>query len=136
MKHTKLFLTLLTVAFFVAAAWIVVQRASAQDAAAETPVAAVTADEAAPAVEAPVPVAAKSTSEAKFVFFWIFSLACSAAALYYAFQFYKEMKAADPGTPKMIEIAAAVQKGAYAYLRQQYKIVALFFLVMFIFFGV
>ena len=136
MKHTKLFLTLLTVAFFVAAAWIVVQRASAQDAAAETPVAAVAADEAAPAVEAPAPVAAKSTSEAKFVFFWIFSLACSAAALYYAFQFYKEMKAADPGTPKMIEIAAAVQKGAYAYLRQQYKIVALFFLVMFIFFGV
>ncbi|MGL4593623.1 MAG: sodium-translocating pyrophosphatase [Thermoguttaceae bacterium] len=69
-------------------------------------------------------------SEIKFIVFWFFSLFCSIAALYYAWKFYWEMKAADPGTKKMQEIAEAVREGAYAYLYQQYKVVAIFFVVI------
>ncbi len=73
-------------------------------------------------------------SDVKFVIFWLFALACSVVALYFAFKFYGEMKKADPGTPKMIEIAKAVQEGAYAYLWQQYRTVFVFFVVMCLFF--
>jgi len=34
----------------------------------------------------------------------------------------------DPGTDKMKAIAAAVHEGAHAYLKRQYKTVALFFM--------
>ncbi|MCL2116789.1 MAG: sodium-translocating pyrophosphatase [Planctomycetaceae bacterium] len=140
MKHTKLLLTLFTVVLFAAAAWIVAQQVLAQSLGLDTGGAAsvaVTSDEDGIQAAAPtaVPVAAKGGSEFKFTVFWLFALGCSVAALYYAFKFYKEMKAADPGTQKMIDIAAAVQKGAYAYLKQQYKVVAIFFAVMFVFFG-
>lgn len=37
----------------------------------------------------------------------------------------------DPGTPLMVEIAAAVKTGAKAYLRRQYSAIAVFFIVMF-----
>ncbi len=77
--------------------------------------------------------AVKADSDVKFVVFWLFALACSVVALYFAFKFYGEMKKSDPGTPKMIEIAKAVQEGAYAYLFQQYKVVLLFFIVICIF---
>ncbi|HET6882409.1 MAG TPA: sodium-translocating pyrophosphatase [Pirellulales bacterium] len=54
------------------------------------------------------------------------------AALVQAFLFYKSMKEADEGTPKMIEIAGYVRTGANAYLRQQYKVVAFFFVIIFV----
>ncbi|MGL6195377.1 MAG: sodium-translocating pyrophosphatase [Thermoguttaceae bacterium] len=71
----------------------------------------------------------------KYGFFWILSLACSIAALYYAWQFYWQMKASDPGTEKMQAIADAVREGAYAYLYQQYKVVGIFFAVICVFLG-
>lgn len=66
-------------------------------------------------------------------FLWILSLAGSVAALYYAVKFYKTMMKADEGNEEMIKIAAAVRKGANAYLKQQYKVVAIFFVVIWAF---
>ncbi len=66
----------------------------------------------------------------RFGLLWLIALAGAIAALFYAVKFFKAMLAADEGTPEMIKIAAAVRKGANAYLKQQYKIVSLFFLVI------
>lgn len=38
----------------------------------------------------------------------------------------------DPGTDRMKEISNYVQEGAMAYLKQQYKVVAVFFIVLFV----
>jgi len=48
-------------------------------------------------------------------------------ALGFAWFFFKQMMKHSEGTPKMIEIAEHVRKGAMAYLKQQYKIVAIVF---------
>ncbi|MDR1957631.1 MAG: sodium-translocating pyrophosphatase [Planctomycetaceae bacterium] len=133
MKNLKTFLSLFAVALFVAAAWIASQKAFAQDEpvvpATETVVQAVS-DSAVTATEI------VTESEGKFVVFWIFALLCSAAALYFAFKFYGEMKKSDPGTQEMIDIAKAVQEGAYAYLKQQYVVVGIFFVFICIFLGI
>ncbi len=52
------------------------------------------------------------------------------AALYFAWRFYHEVKAADPGDPEMIEIAGHVREGAMAYLRRQYTIVTIVFIIL------
>ncbi|MBN2190165.1 MAG: sodium/proton-translocating pyrophosphatase, partial [Candidatus Aureabacteria bacterium] len=65
---------------------------------------------------------------------WWIAPAASILALFTAFLFYKMMMKESEGTPKMKEIAAAVREGAMAYLRQQYKIVGIFFLVVFLIF--
>ena len=62
---------------------------------------------------------------------WIFATVAAIAALVWAAGFYRQMLGAETGTPMMIEIAGHVQTGARAYLNQQYKIVALVFLVIF-----
>ncbi len=51
-------------------------------------------------------------------------------ALLYAAKFYKEVTAADPGDSLSVEIAEHVKEGAYAYLRQQYKVVGVFFIIV------
>lgn len=76
------------------------------------------------------PEAAFSTGQE--LLYWGICLVGSIAALVQAFVFYKAMMASDPGTPRMIEIAGYVRTGAAAYLRQQYKVVAMFFVVIFI----
>jgi len=68
-----------------------------------------------------------------FGFLWILSLAGSVAALVFAVKFFKTMMKADEGNEEMIKIAAAVRKGANAYLKQQYKVVAIFFVVIWAF---
>jgi inorganic pyrophosphatase/K(+)-stimulated pyrophosphate-energized sodium pump len=65
-----------------------------------------------------------------FVVFWVLAFAGSIAALVYARKFFKTMMEADEGTDEMKEIAGHVREGAYAYLRQQYKVVAIFFIVI------
>lgn len=50
-------------------------------------------------------------------------------ALIFAFGFYKKIMKLSEGTEKMVEIAEAVRQGARAYLRQQYKIVIIFFFI-------
>ncbi len=67
-----------------------------------------------------------------FKLVWGLAFVASVAALIQAFLFYKKMMAADDGTPTMVQIAGYVREGANAYLKQQYKIVALFFVVIFL----
>jgi K(+)-stimulated pyrophosphate-energized sodium pump len=67
-----------------------------------------------------------------FVVFWVLALTASIAALVFARKFFKMMIEADEGTDEMKEIAGHVRDGAYAYLWQQYKVVGVFFLVIFI----
>lgn len=69
------------------------------------------------------------------ILFWLIPIA-SVLALCFAYFFYKQMMKESEGTPQMIKIAAAVRKGAMSYLRQQYKIVALVFLVLVIIFAI
>jgi len=68
--------------------------------------------------------------------FYLFLLAPvgSALALVFAFYFYVTMKRKSAGDPRMREIAEHVRTGAMAYLKQQYKVVALFFAAAFVFF--
>lgn len=66
--------------------------------------------------------------------FWIVP-AASVVALVVAWFFYRWMKRTDEGTPRMREIAAHVRKGAMAYLRQQYKVVGIVFIVLALFFA-
>lgn len=67
-----------------------------------------------------------------FGLWWALCVAGAVLALYQANQFFIWMKSQDPGTPKMIEIAGYVRTGADAYLKQQYKVVAGFFLIIFL----
>jgi H(+)-translocating pyrophosphatase len=53
----------------------------------------------------------------------------SILALIFAFIFYKSMIQMPGGDEKMVEIATAVKDGAMAYLRRQYKVVFIFFIV-------
>ena len=68
-----------------------------------------------------------------YLFWWLVGVAGSVLALWQAWQFFHWMEAQPAGTPKMIEIAEDVRKGAYAYLRQQYKVVGWAFLAISVF---
>ncbi len=74
--------------------------------------------------------AAAAGSQMKFIIIWLLALAGSMAALAQAYVFYKWVQNADPGNERMIEIAGYVRDGANAYLRQQYIVVAGFFVVI------
>lgn len=67
--------------------------------------------------------------------FYIVPLA-SLLALGFAYYFYKSMKKEDEGTETMQQIAKHVRDGAMAYLKQQYKVVAIVFVVLAILFSV
>jgi K(+)-stimulated pyrophosphate-energized sodium pump len=53
-------------------------------------------------------------------------------ALIFVRKFYKEVMSYPEGDKKMVEIAGHIREGAYAYLKQQYKVVAIFFAFVFI----
>ena len=63
------------------------------------------------------------------VFFWLIPL-CAVAAIVVAFLLYNWSAKHSEGTERMKEIAASVRLGAMAYLRQQYRVMALFFAVI------
>ncbi len=67
--------------------------------------------------------------------FWLVPIN-SVLALGFAYFFFKQMMKEDEGTDKMKTIASYVRKGAMAYLKQQYKVVGLFFVVMTILFSI
>lgn len=62
--------------------------------------------------------------------------AASVLALVFAAIFYRQMRREDEGTPTMKQIALYVREGAMAYLRQQYKVVIIVFIVLALFFSV
>ena len=61
--------------------------------------------------------------------FWIIP-AASVLALGFAFYFFKKMMLESEGTERMVEIAQHVRTGAMAYLKQQYKVVSIVFIVL------
>ncbi|HMO91514.1 MAG TPA: sodium-translocating pyrophosphatase [Pirellulaceae bacterium] len=62
--------------------------------------------------------------------FWAILLVGSLSALFFAYKFFGQMKQADEGNDRMKEIAGFVREGAGAYLRQQYRVVAIFIIVV------
>ena len=82
------------------------------------------ADGAAPPATTPAAVAQTE------VIVWGVCVLGSLVALVQAYIFYRQMMASDPGNARMQEIAGYVRTGAAAYLQQQYKVVAAFFVVI------
>ena len=66
--------------------------------------------------------------------FWLVPIA-SIVALGMAFFFFRQMMGEDEGTPRMREIALYVRRGAMAYLKQQYKVVTIVFVVLAVLFA-
>ena len=66
--------------------------------------------------------------------FWIVPVT-AIIALTFAWIFFKSMMKNSEGTPRMAEIAEHVRKGAMAYLKQQYKVVIIVFIVLTILFA-
>ncbi len=62
--------------------------------------------------------------------------AASVIALFFAAWFYRQMRKEDEGTPTMKQIAQYVREGAMAYLKQQYKVVTIVFVILAIFFAI
>ncbi|MCD6303742.1 MAG: sodium/proton-translocating pyrophosphatase, partial [Planctomycetes bacterium] len=77
-----------------------------------------------------VVVAAISPSNISIPAVWWVAPLGSMMALAFAWRFYREVEAANPGDEKMQEIAGYVSVGAMAYLKRQYKVVAIFFVVV------
>jgi K(+)-stimulated pyrophosphate-energized sodium pump len=63
---------------------------------------------------------------------WVGSIAALGFALYQAISVLRK----DPGTAAMQEISKAVQEGAMAYLKQQYSVVGLVFVGLFVLLGI
>ncbi len=62
---------------------------------------------------------------------WSIALFSSLVALFFARKFYKWMMQQPEGNEDMVRIAGHVRDGSSAYLRQQYKVVFYFFLIIF-----
>lgn len=60
----------------------------------------------------------------------------SAVSLLFAWLFFRQMMKESEGTPTMKEIAQYVREGAMAYLKQQYKVVFVVFVVLLVFFSI
>ncbi|MCL4298882.1 MAG: sodium-translocating pyrophosphatase [Anaerolineae bacterium] len=69
---------------------------------------------------------------------WLWWLAPvgSIIALAFAWIFYQSVMKLSEGTPQMAEIAQAVREGAMAYLRRQYRVVTVVFVVLFLIFAI
>ncbi len=87
-------------------------------------------DETDAATDAATPAVASATGPDFVIYCWATAFFGSIVALIFAFRFFKSVMAADEGNEEMIEIAQHVRDGADAYLWQQYKVVAIFFVVI------
>jgi K(+)-stimulated pyrophosphate-energized sodium pump len=93
------------------------------------------ADEATPTsdsgkTQTPLEAASEIASKSNIVIIcWSIALLGALTALFFARRFFKWMMEQDEGDETMIFIAENVRQGADAYLRQQYKIVTVFFMI-------
>ena len=62
---------------------------------------------------------------------WLAPLGAGLALAFVVYLIFAVVLPKDPGTDKMQEIARFVSEGAYAYLKKQYSVVGLFFLIVF-----
>lgn len=62
-------------------------------------------------------------------YFYLVPIA-SIAALLCAFYFFRSLMKKDEGTPKMKTIAGFIREGAMSYLKQQYKVVIIVFIIL------
>jgi K(+)-stimulated pyrophosphate-energized sodium pump len=85
------------------------------------------------AVNAAMP--AQSGPDPITMVWWIAPIS-SVLAIVFAYYFYNKMMSAPAGNAKMIEIAAAVREGAFAYLRRQYTVVGFIFILLVILFSI
>ena len=69
-------------------------------------------------------------------YLFYFVPAASVLALFFAWLFFHQMKKTSEGTPTMKEIAQYVREGAMAYLKQQYKVVIIVFIILAILFAI
>jgi len=68
-------------------------------------------------------------AQAVTLYWWIAPIG-AVTALVFAFVFYRQMMAANPGNQTMQTIAQYVREGAMAYLLRQYKVVGIVFAVL------
>lgn len=61
---------------------------------------------------------------------WYLAPIGAVLGLLFAAKFYREVMRSPAGDSLMIEIADHVREGSYAYLRQQYKVVGVFFVII------
>lgn len=61
--------------------------------------------------------------------FWLVPIV-AIIALMFARYFFKQMQNEHPGSEQMVEIASKVAEGAMAYLKQQYKVIAVVFFII------
>ena len=85
-----------------------------------------------PGATAPVEqtIGETGVDEQQIIIVWSVAFGGSLIALVFAYIFFKGMMKADEGNDRMKEIAGYVREGANAYLTQQYKVVAIFFVVI------
>ena len=81
-------------------------------------------------IQASVASAADGVATAAIPAVWWIAPGGAILALIFAWVFFKQVKAADPGDENMQRIAGYVTDGAYAYLKRQYKVVAVFFVIV------
>src|SRR5512138_2423914 len=67
--------------------------------------------------------------------FWLVPLG-SILALGFAYYFFKQMMKESEGTDTMKKIAQYVREGAMAYLKQQYKVVTIVFVIITVIFAI
>ena len=72
--------------------------------------------------------AANGTSSTP-LYWWIAPIG-AVIGLIFAYVFYRQMMASEDGNEKMREIAGYVREGAMAYLRRQYRVVTIVFIVL------
>jgi K(+)-stimulated pyrophosphate-energized sodium pump len=66
-----------------------------------------------------------------FGLFWLLPLA-AVTSLFFALMFFRNMMGYSEGTDRMKEIARYVREGAMAYLKRQYRVVSMVFIVLLI----